>query len=152
MVRGITRKDFSFWQNLEEETAVLAKLRKGSLHFAGAVRTARKALASGDSAEILEAALLCPGFERTGRELLHRDRAAAQRRSGGKKRGEQLTEQAAEVWAPYVEQFQRLLAAGKTPARARISVTRQMDEDGFLLPSTGKPPDPRTVRDHLRAK
>jgi hypothetical protein len=142
----VSRGMFSAWEG--KEAALFERARAGKLHLAGAVLQARRALASGIEEQIAMAALLCASLERTGREL----HSVNARRKGGKQQGSVQAAAAALAWKPYVEEFQALRASGKAASVARQRVDKSMSRDGFTLPSTGKPPDPRTMRKWLPAK
>jgi hypothetical protein len=134
------------------EEGELTAGRSGRLHFVEAVLEARAALASGDETRILNAAITCPTFERTGRELQAEHRVQERRRKGGQLSGAQQAGRRAAVWAPWERDFQKLLASGKTQAEARRIIVMRMTKQGFVDPATGDVPAERTIRNRLKAK
>lgn len=132
--------DFGAWEGEEGELNKVAA--SGRLHFAEAVALARKALRSGDDQQMADAALLCASLERTGNEVEQRSR----RKAGGRARGVAQNAASTSVWAPYVQQYQELIAKGIGAPTARRMVTKRMERDKFTLPRGGGFPNARTIR------
>jgi hypothetical protein len=145
--------DFAAWEN--EEVELKDRAAAGMLHLSEAASEAEAALASGDETRIVDAALICASLERTSKEIAARrdaSRIAAGRQKGGKRRGGEQAQRAAAVWAPFVRQFQELLATGAKSSQARQIVKVAMRKRAFQLPDTGAFPDDRTIRKWLPAK
>ncbi len=121
-VGDIKITDYSYWDG---ETP----MPSWRLHLATALETAKQALASASPEKMIAAALTCPTHERTGRALQFEHTQAARRRQGGTNRGMTQTAKQLEVWAPYIEEYRRLLAQGKSPIQARRSVELHMTRD-----------------------
>ncbi len=121
-VGDIKITDYSYWDG---ETP----MPSWRLHLATALETAKQALASANPDEMIAAALTCPTHERTGRALQFKHAQAARRRQGGTNRGMTQTAKQLEVWAPYIDEYRRLLAQGKSPIQARRSVKLHMTRD-----------------------
>jgi hypothetical protein len=143
----------------DEPHEIRERTLSGYLHLASALRQARKALASGSHEEIGFAALVAPTYERTGRAMeqeyrkIQRQREArAMRQEGGRVRAAEQTAVAEKAWQPYQRLLEALVHGGIRPARARHLVVKQMEVDGFALPSTGDFPNDRSIRKWLPIK
>lgn len=120
------------------EAAALTQILTPDGHLVQALAIARAALASDDEHKIAAAARRCQWFERTGdRVALTADarRSEAIRRKGGQKRGEVVSEAAAEKMKPYVEMYRTKLAAGVGYLAARRMVSARMVKDEQGEPS-----------------
>ena len=149
-VSDIGPKVYSAWVTTEADFApVVDRVGGGKLHLAGALREARAALASGDAERIAQAALLCQGIERTGREV-ERGRERRRRQAGGKHTGSKQTAAAEEFWAPWVDMFRKITLTGVRVTEARRRVVNEMSRAGVLLPSTGEFPSDEAIRRRLK--
>jgi len=146
-VGDIKASDYGYW---EGELPVAA----WRLHLATALTTARQALASGDHDQIIDAALICPSVERTGRSLKLREMRAARQRQGGTVRGAMQTTRQLAVWHPYIDHYNSLRAKGMPSTKARGLVRSRMTKDfarGTFRPGPAFPTD-RTIRKWLTQK
>lgn len=154
----IGRGDFSYWGD-EQPPEQRSRSTVGTMHLATALRIARAALASGDDARILEAAIHCAPFERIGRDKGHKVEAAARenevakrRSSGGRQTAAFRAGEAAKVWAPWYARFLELTAPPKAKSKpaARRIIHNEMVRACFTLESTGACPSERTLRARLK--
>lgn len=134
IVGGLTSNDVAgAWEN--EEEALQALVAEGKGHLFEALVMAREALASGDEAEMNEAALICPTFVRTGEEIA----AKTLRRRGGNIKAAGVRER----WKPWIAEFQDLRLKGKSVADARHIVHDRMEKAGWTVKE-------RQIRDRLK--
>jgi hypothetical protein len=127
--------------------------RYGRGHLAEAARLARRALASGDDAQIADAALHCQGLELTGRDVSSRRQAVVVASRGGKTRGEKQTDEAQERWGSWIAQFHGLVASGTNPLIARAKMTKEITAavtDGRSPMHDGSMPSSKTIRHWLK--
>jgi hypothetical protein len=137
-VGHISMADFSYWGDAPPP-GLQAHIVSGRLHLARALLLAKEALASDNDEEIVTASLMCPTFERTGREIArkHADdlrsvNEKSRRVAGGSTRGHQQRIASQEFWAPWQAEFQaRLPSAGQ--AKARATVTKDIRAAGHTI-------------------
>jgi hypothetical protein len=138
----------SAWEG--QEAALNERTGGGRGHMAQAVLLARRASASRDD-EIIRATLIhCLALERTGLVLATRRESVLLKRKGGRARGARQTEDSARHWAPYQQRYQVLVFDGKSPAKARAVIQREMVKSGFSLPGQSASPSNRTIRKWLK--
>jgi hypothetical protein len=135
-VGQVSAEHSAFWVGDHEgEAEVMRRLQSGELHLKLAVRMAREAIESGDPDTIATAALLCPTFEWTGREMAGRCRTLTIKRKGGKCRGIAQQKEAEARLKPYTDRYRELLASGTPYLKARRLIKAQMVKDEFPEPS-----------------
>jgi hypothetical protein len=137
----------SYWVgDRQAEAAAEAGFAAGRLHFARAVRSARRALATDDPAVIADAAPWCLMLEREGLRLAQQHEKAMARRRGGRTSGQRRTERAQKLYEPFVRLYWEKRDKGKTPGTALALAKNILKANGAVLPTD------RTLRTWIKKR